>query len=46
MLVNDPVARFYGAKVTDVFKIIRSSITSGKEVDYRIVIPGEIKIED
>ena len=46
MLVNDPVARFYGAKVGDLFKIIRSSITSGKEIDYRIVIPGEIKIDD
>jgi DNA-directed RNA polymerase I, II, and III subunit RPABC1 len=46
MLINDPVARFYGAKVGDLFKIIRSSITSGKEIDYRIVIPGEIKIDD
>jgi DNA-directed RNA polymerase I, II, and III subunit RPABC1 len=46
ILVNDPVARFYGAKVGDLFKIIRPSITSGKEVDYRIVVPGEIKIED
>jgi len=46
ILVNDPVARFYGAKVNDLFKIIRPSITSGKEVDYRIVVPGEIKLED
>jgi len=46
ILVNDPVARFYGAKVGDLFKIIRPSITSGKEVDYRMVIPGEIKIDD
>jgi DNA-directed RNA polymerase subunit H (RpoH/RPB5) len=46
ILVNDPVARFYGAKVGDLFKIIRSSITSGKEVDFRMVIPGEIKMED
>jgi DNA-directed RNA polymerase I, II, and III subunit RPABC1 len=46
MLLNDPVARFYGAKVGDLFKIIRFSITSGKEIDYRIVIPGEIKIDD
>jgi DNA-directed RNA polymerase I, II, and III subunit RPABC1 len=46
ILVNDPVARFYGAKITDLFKIIRSSITSGKEVDYRIVVPGEIKLEE
>jgi DNA-directed RNA polymerase subunit H (RpoH/RPB5) len=46
ILVNDPVARFYGAKVGDLFKIIRSSITSGKEIDYRMVIPGEIKTDD
>jgi len=46
ILVNDPVARFYGAKVGDLFKIIRSSITSGKEVDFRMVIPGEIKLEE
>ena len=46
ILVNDPIARFYGAKVGDLFKIIRPSVTSGKEIDYRMVIPGEIKIED
>jgi DNA-directed RNA polymerase I, II, and III subunit RPABC1 len=46
ILLNDPVARFYGAKVGDLFKIIRPSITSGKEIDYRIVVPGEIKIDD
>jgi DNA-directed RNA polymerase subunit H (RpoH/RPB5) len=46
ILLNDPVAKFYGAKVGDMFKIIRPSITSGKEVDYRLVIPGEIKLEE
>ncbi len=46
ILVNDPVARFYGAKVGDLFKIIRPSLTSGKDIDFRIVIPGEIKIEE
>ena len=46
ILVNDPIAKFYGAKVGDLFKIIRPSITSGKDIDYRIVIPGEIKIDD
>ena len=46
ILVNDPVARFYNAKVGDLFKIIRPSITSGKDIDYRIVIPGEIKIDE
>jgi DNA-directed RNA polymerase subunit H (RpoH/RPB5) len=46
ILVNDPVSRFYGAKVGDLFKIIRPSITSGKDIDYRLVIPGEIKLED
>jgi DNA-directed RNA polymerase subunit H (RpoH/RPB5) len=46
ILVNDPVAKFYGAKVGDLFKIIRPSITSGKEIDFRMVIPGEIKLEE
>jgi DNA-directed RNA polymerase subunit H (RpoH/RPB5) len=46
ILVNDPITRFYGAKVGDLFKIIRPSITSGKEIDFRIVIPGEIKMDD
>jgi DNA-directed RNA polymerase I, II, and III subunit RPABC1 len=46
ILLNDPVAKFYGAKVGDLFKIIRPSITSGKEIDYRLVIPGEIKLEN
>jgi len=46
ILVNDPVARFYGAKVGDLFKIIRPTITSGKEIDFRMVIPGEIKLEE
>jgi len=46
ILINDPIAKFYGAKIGDVFKIIRPSITSGKDIDFRIVIPGEIKIDD
>ena len=46
ILLNDPIAKFYGAKVGDMFKIIRPSITAGKDIDYRIVIPGEIKLED
>jgi DNA-directed RNA polymerase subunit H (RpoH/RPB5) len=46
ILINDPIARFYGAKLGDLFKIIRPSITSGKDIDYRIVVPGEIKLED
>jgi DNA-directed RNA polymerase I, II, and III subunit RPABC1 len=46
ILLNDPIAKFYGAKVGDMFKIIRPSITAGKDIDYRIVIPGEIKLEE
>jgi DNA-directed RNA polymerase I, II, and III subunit RPABC1 len=46
ILTNDPIARFYGAKVGDLFKIIRPSITSGKEIDYRLVIPGDIKVDE
>jgi DNA-directed RNA polymerase I, II, and III subunit RPABC1 len=46
ILVRDPVARFYGAKVGDMFKIIRPCMTSGMDIDYRVVIPGEIKVEE
>ena len=46
ILVRDPVARFYGAKVGDMFKIIRPCMTSGMDIDYRVVIPGDIKVEE
>ena len=40
ILVTDMMSRYYNAKVNDIFKIIRPSITSGKNICYRRVIPG------
>ena len=35
--VTDPVSRYYNAKVGDIFKIIRASVTSGYSTHYRLV---------
>ena len=40
MFVTDMMARYYGAKIGDIFKLIRPSITSGKNVFYRKVVNG------
>jgi DNA-directed RNA polymerase subunit H (RpoH/RPB5) len=40
MFVTDMMARYYMAKVGDIFKCIRPSITSGKNVFYRRVVNG------
>ena len=32
---TDVMARYYGSKVGDIFRIIRPSITSGKNIFYR-----------
>ena len=40
MFVTDMMARYYGAKIGDIFRLIRPSITSGKNVFYRKVVNG------
>ena len=42
MKINDPVAKYFNAKIGDVFKIIRKNMvgrnrTSGQGIYYRIV---------
>lgn len=43
ILVGDPVARYYNAKIGRVFRIIRSSETAGRAPYYRLVVRGQIK---
>jgi DNA-directed RNA polymerase subunit H (RpoH/RPB5) len=40
MFVTDMMARYYNAKIGDVFRIIRPSFTAGKNVFYRRVVNG------
>ncbi len=40
ILLTDVMARYYGAKIGDIFRIIRPSITSGKNIFYRKVVNG------
>ena len=41
---TDVMARYYGGKIGDIFRIVRPSITSGKNVFYRRVVNGSIDI--
>jgi len=43
MLVTDPIARYYNAKVGEMFRIIRPSETAGEAPYYRLVVRGLIK---
>jgi DNA-directed RNA polymerase subunit H (RpoH/RPB5) len=40
ILLTDMMARYYGAKIGDIFRIIRPSFTAGKNVFYRRVVNG------
>lgn len=40
IFVTDMMSRYYGAKVGDIFRIIRPSFTSGKNIFYRRVVNG------
>jgi DNA-directed RNA polymerase subunit H (RpoH/RPB5) len=41
---TDIMARYYGAKLNDVFRIIRPNINSGTSIYYRLVIPGSMDV--
>lgn len=41
--ISDPVAKYYNAKVGDIFRIIRPSEVTGECVYYRLVISGYAK---
>lgn len=38
ILTTDPVARYFGAKKGDIFKIIRPSLAAGQTKTYRLVV--------
>lgn len=40
ILLTDMMSRYYGAKIGDIFRIIRPSFTSGKNIFYRRVVNG------
>lgn len=44
ILVTDMMARYYNAKLGDIFKIIRPSFTAGKNIFYRRVVNGSVDI--
>ena len=44
IFVTDIMSRYYGAKIGDIFRIIRPSIIAGNNVFYRRVVTGTLDI--
>ena len=43
ILKTDAIARYYNAKIGDIFRIIRPSFYSGEGYSYRIVIDAPVQ---
>ena len=43
MLDSDPVSRYFGAVVGDVFEITNYSTTTIEAIDYAIVVQGNLE---
>jgi DNA-directed RNA polymerase I, II, and III subunit RPABC1 len=41
---TDMMSRYYGAKIGDIFKITRASLTAGKNIFYRRVVNGTLEV--
>ena len=41
---TDIMARYYGGKLNDIFRIKRPNISSGYSIYYRVVVPGSLEI--
>jgi len=39
---SDPVSRYFGAKIGDIFEITRPSVTTSEAISYRIVVQGNL----
>jgi len=44
ILSTDIMARYYNAKINDIFRIIRPTVTSGKSIFYRRVVNGSLDL--
>ena len=42
IFITDPVAKYFNARLGQIFRIIRSSETSGQSAYYRLVIKGNV----
>ena len=44
IFTTDMMSRYYNAKTNDIFRITRYNMTSGRGIDYRVVVPGKIDL--